>query len=219
MSIATWKEEFYPVEAGEFAMETNELKETLTLQNCRNILHQSLCTNKEGELFFGEYGNNGERKPVNVYKSSDYGQSWEIIYQLKAGEIEAFHLSFFPSLFESLPDLCQLPVLPYHVREGRVKFGAAQFRRDLLDRLAFDVITVPPLRERLEDILPLAYTFAINMASELKRELFAGFGARASSSLLQHDWPGNVRELRNIVQQLLVLGGSGEVSVNVTFHV
>lgn len=76
-----------------------------------------------------------------------------------------------------------------------------RFRRDLLDRLAFDVITVPPLRERVEDILPLAYAFAINMASELKRELFAGFGARASSSLLQYDWPGNVRELKNTIER------------------
>ena len=79
--------------------------------------------------------------------------------------------------------------------------AAGTFRQDLLDRLAFDVITVPPLRERLEDILPLAYAFAINMASELKRELFAGFGPRASSSLLQHDWPGNVRELKNTVER------------------
>ena len=76
-----------------------------------------------------------------------------------------------------------------------------RFRRDLLDRLAFDVITVPPLRERVEDILPLAYAFAINMASELKRELFAGFGARASSSLLRYDWPGNVRELKNTIER------------------
>jgi psp operon transcriptional activator len=75
------------------------------------------------------------------------------------------------------------------------------FRKDLLDRLAFDVITVPPLRERVEDILPLAYAFAINMASELKRELFPGFGPRASSSLLRHDWPGNVRELKNTVER------------------
>ncbi len=76
-----------------------------------------------------------------------------------------------------------------------------KFRRDLLDRLAFDVITVPPLRERLEDILPLAFAFAINMASELKRALFPGFGPRASSSLLQHDWPGNVRELKNAIER------------------
>jgi psp operon transcriptional activator len=79
--------------------------------------------------------------------------------------------------------------------------AAGTFREDLLDRLAFDVITVPPLRERLEDILPLAYAFALNMASELKHRLFPGFGARASSALLRHDWPGNVRELKNAVER------------------
>ena len=75
------------------------------------------------------------------------------------------------------------------------------FREDLLDRLAFDVVTVPPLRERVEDILPLAYAFALNMVSELQRPVFPGFGARASSSLLQHDWPGNVRELKNAIER------------------
>ncbi len=76
-----------------------------------------------------------------------------------------------------------------------------KFREDLLDRLAFDVITIPPLRERLEDILPLAYAFALNMVSELELPLFPGFSARASSSLLRHDWPGNVRELKNAVER------------------
>jgi psp operon transcriptional activator len=76
-----------------------------------------------------------------------------------------------------------------------------RFRADLLDRLAFDVITIPPLRERLEDILPLAYAFALNMASELRHEFFAGFSARAASALLRHDWPGNVRELKNTIER------------------
>lgn len=76
-----------------------------------------------------------------------------------------------------------------------------RFRDDLLDRLAFDVITVPPLRERIEDILPLAHAFAVNMTSELKRDYFAGFGSRASSALLRHDWPGNVRELKNTIER------------------
>jgi psp operon transcriptional activator len=75
------------------------------------------------------------------------------------------------------------------------------FREDLLDRLAFDVITVPPLRERTEDVLPLAYAFAMNMIRELELPLFPGFSARASSSLLRHDWPGNVRELKNAVER------------------
>jgi len=79
--------------------------------------------------------------------------------------------------------------------------AGGKFREDLLDRLAFDVVTIPPLRERLEDILPLAYAFALNMVSELRRPLFPGFGARAASALLRHDWPGNVRELKNAVER------------------
>ena len=75
------------------------------------------------------------------------------------------------------------------------------FRKDLLDRLAFDVITVPPLRERVEDILPLAHAFAINMASELKWSLFPGFSPRASSALLRNKWPGNVRELKYAIER------------------
>lgn len=76
-----------------------------------------------------------------------------------------------------------------------------RFREDLLDRLAFDVITVPPLRERVEDILPLAHAFAINMASELKWSYFPGFSPKISSSLLRHQWPGNVRELKNTIER------------------
>ncbi len=76
-----------------------------------------------------------------------------------------------------------------------------RFRKDLLDRLAFDVITVPPLRERVEDILPLANAFAIHMASELKWSYFPGFSPRASSMLLRNPWPGNVRELKNTIER------------------
>jgi psp operon transcriptional activator len=76
-----------------------------------------------------------------------------------------------------------------------------RFRKDLLDRLAFDVVTVPPLRERVEDILPLAHAFAINMASELRWSLFPGFSARATSALLRNQWPGNVRELKYAIER------------------
>lgn len=76
-----------------------------------------------------------------------------------------------------------------------------KFRIDLLDRLAFDVITVPPLRDRVEDIMLLANAFAINMASELKWSYFPGFSSRATSALLRNKWPGNVRELKNAVER------------------
>lgn len=76
-----------------------------------------------------------------------------------------------------------------------------EFRADLLDRLAFDVITLPPMRERQEDILVLAEHFAVNMARELGFELFSGFSEKAKRALLEYDWPGNVRELKNVVER------------------
>lgn len=79
--------------------------------------------------------------------------------------------------------------------------AAGKFRKDLLDRLAFDVITIPPLRERLEDVMTLAHAFAVNMAAELRHSYFAGFSPRAASALLKYDWPGNVRELKNTVER------------------
>ncbi len=79
--------------------------------------------------------------------------------------------------------------------------AAGKFRADLLDRLAFDVVTVPPLRARRDDIPVLAEHFATRMTSEMGRAFFAGFTDRAMDTLLRHAWPGNVRELRNAVER------------------
>lgn len=76
-----------------------------------------------------------------------------------------------------------------------------EFRADLLDRLAFDVITLPPLRARLSDIVPLAEHYATRMTLELKRDFFAGFSPEAQAALIGYAWPGNVRELKNVVER------------------
>lgn len=76
-----------------------------------------------------------------------------------------------------------------------------EFRADLLDRLAFDVVNLPPLRQRSDDILPLAEHFAIAMCRQLDRAFFSGFTHRASQQLLDYSWPGNVRELKNAVER------------------
>lgn len=75
------------------------------------------------------------------------------------------------------------------------------FRHDLLDRLAFDVITLPPLRERRDDIMLLAEHFAHGMTRELGYDLFAGFSRQAKALLHDYDWPGNVRELKNVIER------------------
>jgi psp operon transcriptional activator len=84
--------------------------------------------------------------------------------------------------------------LPNLARRGR-------FRADLLDRLSFEVITLPPLRARREDIPLLADFFGRRMASEIGWQQFPGFARGATDALLAHDWPGNVRELKNVVER------------------
>ena len=79
--------------------------------------------------------------------------------------------------------------------------AAGRFRADLLDRLAFDVVRLPPLRERGEDIVLLADHFATRMTAVLGREYFAGFAPAALEALRAWPWPGNVRELRNAVER------------------
>jgi len=80
---------------------------------------------------------------------------------------------------------------------------AGTFRHDLLDRLAFDVVHLPALRQRKEDILELAQHFAQRMSHELGWDLFAGFTPQASEQLINYPWLGNVRELRNAVERSL----------------
>ena len=87
---------------------------------------------------------------------------------------------------------------------------AGRFRADLVDRLAFEVVTLPPLRARREDILVLAQHFAVAMARELERPLFAGFTPEAEDALVAHAWPGNVRELKNTVERAVARAGADE---------
>ncbi|MFU8764026.1 MAG: phage shock protein operon transcriptional activator [Haliea sp.] len=80
---------------------------------------------------------------------------------------------------------------------------AGEFRADLLDRLSFDVVHLPALRQRPEDIPELAHHFAIQMSAELGWSLFPGFSEEAMAALQSHPWPGNVRELKNAVERSL----------------
>lgn len=76
-----------------------------------------------------------------------------------------------------------------------------KFRADLLDRLSFEVITLPPLRVREGDIGVLAEFFGRRMASELRWANWPGFAGHVWDQMEQYPWPGNVRELRNVVER------------------
>jgi len=86
-------------------------------------------------------------------------------------------------------------------REGR-------FKQDLLDRLSFEVLYLPPLRNRKGDTLLLANHFAGRMAFEIGRKEIPQFSEEAIEALEVYDWPGNVRELKNVVERAVYRSGS-----------
>jgi psp operon transcriptional activator len=76
-----------------------------------------------------------------------------------------------------------------------------EFKQDLLDRLAFEVLYLPPLRERRGDILLLANHFAGRMALELGRSAMPRLTRSACRDLERYPWPGNIRELKNVIER------------------
>jgi len=134
-----------------------------------------------GTLVLDELGTIPARMQEKILRVIEYGE-----FQRVGGtETITTDVRIVGATNEHLPRLAEL---------GR-------FRADLLDRLAFDVIYVPPLRARPEDIDTLAYHFAVNVTSELKRPFFPGFTPDAKAALLGYRWPGNVRELKNAVER------------------
>jgi psp operon transcriptional activator len=86
------------------------------------------------------------------------------------------------------------------------------FKRDLLDRLSFEVLFLPPLRERREDILLLANFFAGRMAVELGRKEIPQFSPKAVEALEGYHWPGNIRELKNVVERAVYRSDSLQIT-------
>lgn len=92
--------------------------------------------------------------------------------------------------------------------EEAVREGA--FRQDLYYRINVFQINIPPLRERREDILPIAEHYLQKFAAAMGRKV-TGFSAEAKAMMLTYDWPGNVRELANAVERALVVCHEGEI--------
>lgn len=86
-----------------------------------------------------------------------------------------------------------------------------RFKRDLLDRLSFEVLFLPPLRNRQEDILLLANHFAARMAHELGRTAVPEFSDLALQALEGYQWPGNIRELKNVVERAVYRAEEGPI--------
>lgn len=88
---------------------------------------------------------------------------------------------------------------------------AGRFREDLYFRLAVVPLRVPPLRERAEELIPMAEAFLMRFARSYGRPA-KRLAPEARETLLRHDWPGNVRELKNLMERALILGRGLEIN-------
>ncbi len=91
--------------------------------------------------------------------------------------------------------------------------ATGRFRQDLYYRLRVIELRVPPLRDRPEDVLPLARVFLAEIAKRMGRKV-TGFTPRAADQLLRYDWPGNVREVQNAVERAIALAAGNRVDVD-----
>jgi two-component system response regulator AtoC len=92
----------------------------------------------------------------------------------------------------------------------RNAISQGRFREDLYYRLNVVQLYIPPLRERKEDIVPLALEIVQQLNLELKKN-FTGFSPASADLLEQYPWPGNIRELRNVLERTMILNTEGEI--------
>ncbi|MFK7864957.1 MAG: phage shock protein operon transcriptional activator [Pseudohongiellaceae bacterium] len=145
-----------------------------------------------GTLFLDELANADMSVQEKILRVIEYGE----FERLGGNETIQVDVRILAATNEDLPDLA---------RQNK-------FREDLLDRLAFDVVTLPPLRERGEDILILAEHFAVGMVKEMGGDFFSGFSAKVENSLRKYSWPGNIRELKNVIERAVYQNTSGAIS-------
>ena len=134
-----------------------------------------------GTLFLDEIGLIPLEVQEKILRVVEYG-SFERVGSSKPVDVD---VRIVGATNADLPILCE---------EGR-------FKRDLLDRLSFEVLFIPPLRERTSDINLLAFYFANRMAMELDIRESVEFSEDVLFQFNTYSWPGNVRELKNVVER------------------
>ncbi|MFJ7935305.1 sigma-54 interaction domain-containing protein [Sporosarcina sp. NPDC096371] len=97
-------------------------------------------------------------------------------------------------------------------RDLKELVNEGKFREDLYYRLNVVNFKVPPLRDRLEDIIELTHYFLYEVSVKYNRPIH-GISQAVMQALLQHSWPGNIRELKNVVERLVVFSDNGEINI------
>jgi transcriptional regulator with GAF, ATPase, and Fis domain len=175
--------------------------------NCATLLETLL----ESELFGHEKGafTGAVERKLGKLEVADTGTVFldevgEIPPTLQAKLLRFLEQREFERVGGTRPIRVDVRVIAATHRDLDAAIQAGSFRADLYYRLGVITLTLPPLRDRREDIPLLASHFAARLSRDLGRQV-AGFSPEARACLLRYAWPGNVRELRNAVERALVL--------------
>jgi len=181
--------------------------------NCAAIPENLL----ESELFGYEPGafTDARRRKIGLFEKADHGTVFldeiaDMPLSLQAKILKVLEEQSFVRLGSTNQIKIDVRIITATNKNLKKEIEQGNFREDLFYRLNVVPITIPPLRERREDIIPLALTFIQYFNHELHRS-FKGISEDAAKVLLAHDWPGNVRELRNVIERIMALNQSEEI--------
>ncbi len=184
--------------------------------NCAAIPENLL----ESELFGYEAGafTDARRRKIGLLEKADEGTVFfdeigDMSLAIQAKVLRVLEDGTFTRLggFQTIKVNVRIIAATNHDLARETERG--RFRQDLFFRLNVVPINIPPLRERKEDIIPLALFFMEEFNREIKRN-FKGIEPEAAQAMLNYSWPGNVRELRNTVERVMSLYNSETIQKN-----
>lgn len=181
--------------------------------NCAAIPENLL----ESELFGYEPGafTDARRRKIGFFEKADHGTIFldeiaDMTTPLQAKILKVLEEQSFTRLGGTSLIKIDVRIITATNKDLKKAIKEGYFREDLFYRLNVVPILIPPLRERKEDIIPLALSFIHNFNQELHRS-FNGITENAAKVLVEYDWPGNVRELKNIIERIMALNQAEEI--------
>ncbi len=150
-----------------------------------------------GTLFLDEIGD------------MDFSLQAKLLRVLEENEIEI--------IGDNIPQKIDVRIVAATNKNLEELISEGKFREELYYRLNVAKILIPPLRERPEDILPLAFYFLKEFCSSYNKQVIS-FKSQAEAVLVNYDWPGNVRQLKNVIEKIVIFTHTKEISYNDTIN-
>jgi two-component system response regulator AtoC len=171
----------------------------------------------ESELFGYEQGafTDARRRKEGLLEKANGGTLFldeigNMSFTLQAKLLRVLEQGSFLRLGGTKPITVDVRIISATNRVLKEAVARGEFREDLFYRLNVMPLFLPPLRDRREDIVPLALEMMKMYNTELKKN-FAGFTPAAAELLTQYPWPGNIRELKNVIERTMILAPAGEI--------